>query len=94
MNRIYLLVVLLGLSFGACKKEVDQDEVDRLKIEEYLADNNLSAEMDPSGLYYIIEEQGTGTQPNPSSRVRVRYKGYLLDGTVFDQNHWRQNCCL
>lgn len=85
MNRLYLLVLLLGLTLSACKKEVDQHEVDRLKIEQYIADQGLTTEVDPSGLYYIIDEEGTGVRPHAAGRVKVKYKGYLLDGTVFDQ---------
>ena len=38
-----------------------------------------------SGLYYVIEVEGTGTQPTAASTVNVDYRGYLTDGTVFDQ---------
>lgn len=55
-------------------------------IATYLEDNSIEAEKSASGLYYVIEEPGTGTQPNSSSTVTVNYKGYLLDGTVFDQS--------
>ena len=40
----------------------------------------------PDGLYYIIDSTGTGTNPTVSSTVTVKYKGYLLDETVFDQS--------
>ena len=36
-------------------------------------------------MYYIIEEPGTGPNPTINSEVLTRYKGYLLDGTIFDQ---------
>ena len=85
MSRILTFLLIIALGSTACKKEVDQAEVDRLKIEDYLAANNLTAQVDPSGLYYILEEPGTGAQPTVTDSVVVRYKGYLLDGTVFDQ---------
>lgn len=62
---------------------LDQSETDIVK---YIADNNLNAQRSNSGLYYIIEEEGTGTSPATDSNVTVAYKGYLLDGTVFDQS--------
>ena len=37
-------------------------------------------------LYYIINEQGTGTQPTAASNVTVAYKGYFTNGNVFDQS--------
>lgn len=40
----------------------------------------------PSGLQYMVLRQGAGRRPLPSDRVRVNYKGTLLDGTVFDSS--------
>jgi len=62
---------------------LDQTETDIVK---YIADNNLNTQRSNSGLYYIIEEEGTGDSPATDSNVTVAYKGYLLDGTVFDQS--------
>ncbi len=40
-----------------------------------------------TSLRYIIVKEGdkNGTTPEPGMRVKVLYKGKLLDGTVFDQ---------
>lgn len=38
-------------------------------------------------MYYVINNQGTGTKPISNSNVTVAYKGYFLDGTVFDQSN-------
>lgn len=56
------------------------------EITDYIAKNNLTAQRTTSGLYYIINEQGTGTQPTSASNVTVAYKGYYTNGTVFDQS--------
>jgi FKBP-type peptidyl-prolyl cis-trans isomerase FkpA len=78
------LFVLMGA--GACKKDrIDQGEIDRQLIKDYLAANNLNAEERPSGLFYIITREGEGEHPDDNSTVTVRYRGYLLNGTVFDQ---------
>lgn len=42
-----------------------------------------------SGLQYEILEQGRGRRPQLTDYVEVRYKGYLPDGTVFDNNYLR-----
>lgn len=43
----------------------------------------------PSGLQYMVLRQGAGAKPRPSDRVRVNYRGTLLDGTVFDSSYDR-----
>lgn len=77
--------LLLFLAFSitiltSCDKRSDME-----KIEDYLSRNNLIATPTASGLYYIITEEGSGGHPNLQSTVTVRYKGYLLDGNVFDE---------
>ncbi len=39
-----------------------------------------------SGLQYEVISAGEGESPEPSSQVKVKYKGMLLDGTVFDES--------
>ncbi len=39
-----------------------------------------------SGLIYTVIEEGSGTSPEASDRVRVHYHGMLRDGTVFDSS--------
>jgi FKBP-type peptidyl-prolyl cis-trans isomerase FkpA len=57
------------------------------KIKKYITDNKLTATATPEGIYYVTEEVGLGVDyPTVSSSVLARYKGYLLDGTVFDQS--------
>ena len=39
-----------------------------------------------SGLQYEILKEGEGDSPTTDDRVKVRYKGTLIDGTVFDES--------
>lgn len=43
----------------------------------------------PSGLQYMVLRQGSGARPTINDRVRVHYKGTLLDGTEFDSSYGR-----
>ena len=57
----------------------------------FLAENKLKegvVEL-PSGLQYKIEREGKGTSPTASDRVVVHYKGYLINGEVFDSSYER-----
>ncbi len=53
-------------------------------IEAYLTKNNLKAQKTQSGLYYVIEKEGTGEATTPGTTLYVNYAGYLLDGPLFD----------
>lgn len=53
-------------------------------IENYLAENNLTSEQTPSGLHYIVEQEGDGNFPTIFDNVTVNYSGFLLDGESFD----------
>ena len=87
MRHILLLgATLLALStWTACHK--DQADIDRQDIQQYLNDHNLVATEHSSGIFYIIDSVGPGGNPTLDSQVTVKYKGYYLDGTVFDQTN-------
>lgn len=65
---------------------IDYEARNEADILTYLDDNNLEATKTDTGLYYVINEEGTGTRPTANSDVTVNYKGYFLDGTVFDES--------
>jgi len=80
--------LLLILLFISCNNE---DSTNKIQTEEdilqYIDDHNLVAEKSDSGLYYVMETQGEGAKPNINSNVTVNYKGYFLNGNVFDQSN-------
>ena len=79
------LLALIGLSSCSKSSNVgDQAKVDDQLIQAYIQANHIAAVKDSSGLYYQIENAGTGTTPTLQSKVTVTYTGKLLDGTVFD----------
>jgi FKBP-type peptidyl-prolyl cis-trans isomerase FkpA len=82
------LCMLIALSLFSCKKKniISQEQADENIINKYISDNNLNATATGSGLYYVIETQGTGAQPTSKSDIIVKYRGYLTNGTQFDQN--------
>jgi FKBP-type peptidyl-prolyl cis-trans isomerase FklB len=43
----------------------------------------------PSGLQYIVIEEGNGASPTETSTVKTHYKGMFTDGTVFDSSYER-----
>lgn len=87
----HLVTALLALTlFISCTKDnnstVDYTAKNEQEIKDYIAKNNITAQRSASGLYYVIDEPGTGTQPTAISNVTVAYKGYFTNGKVFDQS--------
>ena len=93
MKRI-LFAFLIISTFAGCSKE-DECKYDECgvkapasevqSLQAYLQSNNIIATEHCSGIYYTIQQQGTGTRPTACSDVSVYYKGTLTNGTVFDQ---------
>lgn len=81
-----LLVLTLFISCTKDNTPVDYTAKNEQEIKDYIAKNNLTAQRSATGLYYIIKEPGTGTQPTATSNVTVAYKGYFTNGSVFDQS--------
>lgn len=81
----YILFSFLSLLLFSCSKSPAEllEEQDK-EIRQYLANNNLESEVTSSGLHYVIQKEGNGNFPTATSNVKVKYKGNLLDGTVFD----------
>jgi len=86
----HLFIAFALVLFTACSPEdapKDFTAENEAEIQAYLTANNLTAEKSNSGLYYIIDNPGTGISPTVvDDRVKVAYTGYLTDGTIFDEN--------
>ncbi|MEM0993666.1 MAG: FKBP-type peptidyl-prolyl cis-trans isomerase [Bacteroidota bacterium] len=78
-------VIIFELEFFEIITPERQLAIDVETIEGYLEENNITADSTASGIFYFFEEEGTGENPARGATVTVKYKGYFLDGTVFDE---------
>ncbi len=71
-------------------KRLEDERAEILKAEgvKFLAENATKpgVKTTPSGLQYLILEEGTGEYPAPTDKVTVHYTGTLIDGTKFDSS--------
>ena len=65
----------------------DPYEDELIQIHDFMAANGYVADPTESGLYYIEHEAGIGDLITLGDHVQIYYKGYYLDGRVFDSNY-------
>ena len=96
-NHLSLVVVFLA-AFGCAEDDefgcqlstnlnVDQEQLtkDIELIDAFLDDNGITAQIDPSGLRYVVNDPGQGATAGLCDQVSVTYVGTLLsDGSQFD----------
>lgn len=85
-------------TFSASMQKKQQDDMklkgDKNKKtgEDFLAANKSKpgVKITASGLQYIVVREGSGEKPKVTDKVKVHYKGTLLDGKVFDSSYDRK----
>lgn len=69
------------------KERDDARKVGEVKaIQDYLAKNNIKAQQTKSGVFYEIQNPGTGPKADSGKIVEIKYTGYLMNGKFFDSN--------
>ena len=77
------------------EKEKTEDEkkdeaaaANQAEADKFLAENKgkEGVKTTETGLQYLVLMAGEGDSPKTSNRVKVKYKGTLIDGTVFDES--------
>lgn len=66
----------------------NQESYDKAKkeLDEYIAKNKINAVKTAHGVYVEVKQAGTGESADSGRVVGVKYRGTLLDGTLFDTN--------
>lgn len=84
----YFISLLLLVSFISCNDDNDEELTNLGQTEDdiiqYINDNNLDATRTENGVYYVIDEEGTGDYPEKEAYIIAKYTGYYLDGVQFD----------
>lgn len=88
VSGIFLILFLLAQA--ACSSATSNDS--RAANDQAFLEQNAQRDdvtVTESGLQYRVIEQGSGATPSASDRVRVHYRGKLVDGTEFDSSYRR-----
>lgn len=74
----------------AMRQKQEQEQLKAVaEFNTFVQKNYPGAKSTPSGLHYIIEDEGTGKQAAKSTFVSVHYTGSLPNGSVFDSSYKR-----
>jgi peptidyl-prolyl cis-trans isomerase A (cyclophilin A) len=68
------------------KKQAEIEAQKQKEAKEKVLKEFANAATTPSGLKYIVLQEGTGNKPVATSNVKVHYTGMFLDGKVFDSS--------
>ncbi|WP_343126511.1 FKBP-type peptidyl-prolyl cis-trans isomerase [Buchnera aphidicola] len=60
-------------------------KLDKKYLQQFLKNKNVK--ISTSGILYQIKKVGTGSNINSDSKLVVHYKGFLVDGTEFDNSY-------
>src|SRR5690242_14221337 len=97
-KQFFLFAILaFPFIFGGCNKSKDNTcpyvesnlvapASDVANLQAYVMATHPAAIQHSSGIFYEITTQGTGASPSVCSNVSVKYSGYLINGTKFDEN--------
>lgn len=81
--------LILRLSADLVAEPQTQAEQDRNAIINYAIDNVLDVQSTSSQLYYWVLKEGKGEFVKWGDRIQANYKGYFLNGKVFDSTTGR-----
>ena len=92
MKRLFIAAVFAAILSGCGKEKCEYNECGTTapapeiqSLQNYLQSNGISATQHCSGIFYVIDRQGSGDRPTGCSNVAVKYKGTLTNGVVFDE---------
>lgn len=89
--KVFVFVLFAAVVVSGCKKEdpyaAYTAEREAGLITDWLAamvKNNKDIDTTSTGIYYIVEKEGTGETVKTGNTVTVKYTGMFMDGSIFD----------
>lgn len=65
---------------------IDATNVPQVQIDRFVAANDIDTTVTETGLVYEMLAEGAGERPLPGASVTVNYRGYRVDGRIFQQS--------
>jgi FKBP-type peptidyl-prolyl cis-trans isomerase FkpA len=107
-TRVLLFAIALTIAFAGCLKDGPEPQpctydpcqfkapaTEIAAVKNYLDSVGITATEHCSGLFYTVNEPGTGVTPEVcSSSIVARYKGTLANGAMFDSGRFSRPVSL
>lgn len=68
----------------------NQRGLDRAIITKYVTEHNLVGRYTKSGIFYAIDEIGTGEKATIDDQIEINYRGFLLNNQTFASSYNQQ----
>ncbi len=81
-----LFFSLFVISLTNCSQEEEPELSEEEQMQGFISATNSVMEKTASGMYYVITKQGSAPFASANSTITVRYRGFFLDGRVFDSS--------
>lgn len=81
--------VFVSVQENAVKLAEEKAKAAMQEFENYVKTTFPTAQKTASGLYYVVEKEGTGAQAVAGKKVAVHYAGSLTNGSEFDNSFKR-----
>ena len=75
-------------NYNDCALKAPESEIQA--VQDYLTAHSITATPHCSGLFYVIDDPGTGKPVTACGAVMATYVGKLADGTVFDDGTFEE----
>lgn len=86
LRKVFFMLALSLLFVSSCNKQ-KKEKVEATMTEEMLIKEMWpNAVKTPSGLMYVLVEEGEGNKPSRGAKVKAHYTGRLMDGKKFDSS--------
>lgn len=84
----FLFIAFSTLLLSSCTGYSDKEqEVFDQKLQAFMKKENLKMTKSSSGVYYKVATKGSGRKIQYNDKIRVMYKGKLMNGTIFDEKN-------
>ncbi len=90
MNKVFLNILFFStllIAFGCDRDPQDLEGDEKAKLNAWIQVHGLESYKTPSGLYFIVENEGTGETPKDSNYLLFSYVIRNLDGVIFQTTY-------